>query len=49
MRLSGSPMPAFLQISDQERWDLARYVVSLSRRGVGQWLLDPDVGRRSTP
>jgi mono/diheme cytochrome c family protein len=47
--LSGSPMPAFLQISDQERWDLARYVVSLSRRGVGQWLLDPDVGRRSTP
>ncbi len=47
--LSGSPMPAFTQISDDERWDLARYVESLGRPTVGDWLLDPDVGRRTTP
>ncbi len=47
--LSASAMPAFLQITDEERWDLARYVESLGETGAGDWLLDPDVGRRATP
>jgi cytochrome c oxidase cbb3-type subunit 2 len=48
--LSGSPMPAFVHVtSEEERWDLSFYVESLGESGVGDWLFDPDVGRRSTP
>jgi cytochrome c oxidase cbb3-type subunit 2 len=48
--LSGTPMPSFRDLlSDADRWDLAAYVESLVSSGAGSWILDPDVGRRSTP
>lgn len=35
--MPGTPMPAFTQVSDEERWDLVHYVQSLRRPDARPW------------
>ncbi len=51
--MPGTPMPAFSQVSDAERWDLVHYVQSLRRPDAKPWTAPADgtlhVARRAEP
>jgi len=49
--LNGTPMPAFDELTEEQRWQLVDYIKSLEQKGWAYWLLkeNPNQVRHPDP